>query len=571
MTKPSRNPDQDDLDEQPAAPLTQSSHSSVDLPLIPVDEYWPANDASFEGNHLITAWPHLSDEVLADQLNRKLEYSPAQCNAPISKKRELLASLSEFFLPLDDQLNFAMRVWTFIIRGYAARNPCRSKTAAERFKALCRGISSGKIDPKRVKPTGNSPWVMTLLGLAGTGKSTTIKHLLREMSQGGLLHHWKLGEVFQLLSVSITLSEGSDRFSIVRSVYRELMVAARSTGLPVIYAGTKPRTIHDYEDAVRILVRKLNVGVLILDEVQWLFGGTKKHDDSAMQFLTSLSETLGLPLLVIGTWKSLSHLSSEMCLGRRAAGPDSGRFYRIARGKEWKLFLRALWRYQYTTQAHPLDDLLINLFYELTQGVQDLTVKLYAAVQLRCIENDEPLTACLVCEVAHTLFTTVLVDLQRLRDGIAEDTIELAAKTKEEFDLAHELSLQRIAFFASAGDSGAAADRGAGASPTSSSPAATSSPTAQTPTTAPPDAAKAGQGSGAPVPKLRRPSAVNKTTAATDSTFAALPDDDLRKLAYFTWKNKQTVIDAVVEDSFHWSFAMAPQWDLYGSQNRQPT
>ena len=230
MTKSARKATQHESDDTPDSSTNHTSLSGGVLPLIPIDTYWPANDESYEGNILITAWPHLSDEVLADMLNHTLEYSSADRKATVSKKRKLVAKLSEFFLPLDNQLHLAMRLWTFMNQGYAARNPCRAKTAADLFGAMVNGIAKGKIDHKRKRPYFTTARVMTLIGIAGSGKSTTFKNFLQEMSQGGLLHHWQHGEVFQLPSLSFTLTEGSNRYSIVRSIYRELMVAASPPG-----------------------------------------------------------------------------------------------------------------------------------------------------------------------------------------------------------------------------------------------------------------------------------------------------------------------------------------------------
>lgn len=96
-------------------------------------------------------------------------------------------------------------------------------------------------------------------------------------------------------------------------------------------------------------------------------------------------------------------------------------------GADFEGFMRRMWRWQYTRVSTPLDTRLMNTFYEETQGIVDLMVKLFVLCQMRVInavgrvrEQVELLTPELVREVAADSFNAVRPFIRALRDDDRE-------------------------------------------------------------------------------------------------------------------------------------------------------
>src|SRR5215204_6176145 len=87
--------------------------------------------------------------------------------------------------------------------------------------------------------------------------------------------------------------------------------------------------------------------------------------------------------------------------------------------KEWKLFVKALWRFQYTKVVCLLKDNpeLIKVLYEETQGITDLAVKAYMLAQERAIEigKEELITASIIRSVCKDKFRMLRPALDALK------------------------------------------------------------------------------------------------------------------------------------------------------------
>jgi hypothetical protein len=83
---------------------------------------------------------------------------------------------------------------------------------------------------------------------------------------------------------------------------------------------------------------------------------------------------------------------------------------------EWRLFLRALWHYQWTKKEAPLDEDMINTMYEYSQGITDIAVKLFMVAQWRAIASGtELITAPLIADVAKNELKAVYPVIQAFR------------------------------------------------------------------------------------------------------------------------------------------------------------
>jgi len=87
----------------------------------------------------------------------------------------------------------------------------------------------------------------------------------------------------------------------------------------------------------------------------------------------------------VGTHRASKFFQRTFRAARRISGLGSIRWDRLPRDEHWKRLLKRLWKYQWVREASPLDDELEATMYELTQGVMDIVIKLFALAQIRAI------------------------------------------------------------------------------------------------------------------------------------------------------------------------------------------
>jgi len=160
------------------------------------------------------------------------------------------------------------------------------------------------------------------------------------------------------------------------------------------------------------------LGVLALDEIQFLSESKSGGKERMLNFFCELTNRIGLPIVFIGTYKARQVLEGEFRQVRRGCGEGEKRWDRLTDARTWRFFLNALWRYQYVAHPTALTDELSDLFYDLTQGIPDLCVKLYILVQVRAIRTGkEVITPEITRSVAQDSFATVQRILDHLRNN----------------------------------------------------------------------------------------------------------------------------------------------------------
>lgn len=259
-------------------------------------------------------------------------------------------------------------------------------------------------------------WSALLIGTPGCGKSSIVRRFFRTIAPG-LLHHQSIHK-FQLLHIYVEARKNGSAKALAQAIFHELVKAAKATGLPFPHLNSEPRSLAAYQTAIEALASALEVGVLVIDEIQHLSRKTAKSDEDAMKFLTGFINHLGIPILMIGTWEALPLLTSEMRIARRAVGPADGQFVRMQLGDDWNIFVQGMFKYQFTMEhTEPFLQLTDRLYFH-SAGIPDITLKLFVVCQLEAISSGEELiTIELLDRVAAEHFAPVVSAIGMLRDG----------------------------------------------------------------------------------------------------------------------------------------------------------
>jgi hypothetical protein len=167
-----------------------------------------------------------------------------------------------------------------------------------------------------------------------------------------------------------------------------------------------------------------SLGVLVLDEIQHLSEARSGGAARMLNFFVHLVNTIGMPVVLVGTPKAQAVLRGEFRQARRGAGQGDLVWNRMEPGAVWDLFVEALWRYQFTRQATALTAELSQALHDETQGITDLAVKIYMLAQIRAMTTGrERVTAALIQSVAADSLRLAQPMLQALRSG---DRMKLA-------------------------------------------------------------------------------------------------------------------------------------------------
>jgi hypothetical protein len=174
------------------------------------------------------------------------------------------------------------------------------------------------------------------------------------------------------------------------------------------------------------------IGVLVIDEIQHLSRKRSGGVEKMLNFFVTLVNVIGLPVVFVGTPKARPIFEKDLRSGRRGAGFGSLLWEPMtappsvvdhATGKprktEWMAFTDKLWSYQWLQQGgESLSEEVRACWYDLSQGVIDIVVKLFVLAQLRAIATGvERITTGLLEKVYEDELKPVHPMLAALRSG----------------------------------------------------------------------------------------------------------------------------------------------------------
>jgi hypothetical protein len=145
-----------------------------------------------------------------------------------------------------------------------------------------------------------------------------------------------------------------------------------------------------------------------------------------LSFFVQLINTIGLPVILVGTYKAWSVLNSEFRQIRRGTGQGDLVWDAMKEDETWEVFVKSLWRYQYVRKPCPLTPELSHALYYESQGITDFAVKLYMLAQVRAIATGkEIITTSIIQSVAKDSLRTARQVLNALKHKDTQTKINL--------------------------------------------------------------------------------------------------------------------------------------------------
>jgi hypothetical protein len=165
------------------------------------------------------------------------------------------------------------------------------------------------------------------------------------------------------------------------------------------------------------------VGVLVIDELQHLKRAKTGGKDNMLNFFVNLINSIGIPVVFVGTNSMVSLFSDVLRNARRVCGQGLYDFQRPTDESdvEWGLLLNAVWPYQWVRNPAPLTEPMKAFLYDLTQGVTDILAKFMILGQHYAIRaNIETLNEDVFKHVARTKLKLLEPAIAALRSGDSE-------------------------------------------------------------------------------------------------------------------------------------------------------
>lgn len=377
-------------------------------------EYRVSSVLDHRGNPLLEALPpiYLTDQEVIEALGARPEYQNMQRDLPDRIRFHLIQTVNRLFHPFPIHLELQLKLDLTLRDGYVCRNPLTLgfwKDIDQRVAAL----STNHPEPPKVwsQATG-----FVIIGISGGGKSFSMHQVLPLYPQVILHHRYqdRAASFVQLVWLMIECpQDGSTKQLCIN------FLQAVDQVLGTNYSTNYWRRYAEEDKLIKEMARVASLqglGVLVVDEIQRLSIAKSGGIQKMLEFFTELVNTIGVPVILIGTYKTYSLLTHEFRLNRRGTGQGDMRWEPLQEDVNWQLFLQSLWQYRYVKNESPLTPAITHTMHELTCGIPDMAVKLFRLAQMRAIANGiEAITPTVLRSVARDSFHLVRPMLDALR------------------------------------------------------------------------------------------------------------------------------------------------------------
>ena len=379
---------------------------------------------SYRGNPLIEALPPiLSVKSVSQVLVGKVECRPEEFVASGPTRVHAISRLiDDFFQPLSTHVQLEEKLSIMIRGGYVGRNPrngARQKHLQNGYERLITGdLNAFRFD--EVKSTAQS---MSIIGCSGSGKTTTIGRVLSGYPQ--VIYHPDYN-LEQVVHLKVDCSHDGSLKGICQNFFRALDRVLNTT-YEQRY-GMKRLSVEHMLAVMAQIANSHALGVLIIDEIQHLSKSKSGGSEKMLNFFVTLVNTIGLPVVLVGTPRAKEIFEVDLRSARRSAGfgaifwEPMRQYQPNGRPGEWHAFTNKLWKLQWLkNRDEVLTDDIRETWYDLTQGVLDIVVKLFVLAQLRAIATGvERITSGLLKQVYKDELRPVHPMLEALRSGDPE-------------------------------------------------------------------------------------------------------------------------------------------------------
>lgn len=353
----------------------------------------------YRGNPLIEALPEIvPSNGIVSRLAHFPSYDKEERQLDSQYRIHLIGRLYDVFQPLMTHLDLENRISRVIRQGYVGRN------------IFDKGFISN-----HYRSTAGS---FTLLGVSGMGKTTVVNRILSMYPQVIVHSKYKDKELsrYQVVFLRLECSYDGSVKGLCLSFFSRVDEVLGTDYYSRF--GSGKLSVDNMLVAMSNIAKNISLGLLVIDEIQNLNKSKSGGADRMLNFFVTLVNTIGLPVLLIGTPEAMGVLQGKFRQARRGSGQGDMVFERLDNDINFNLLINAIWGYQWTKRPTVLTDELKDTLYDQSQGIIDITIKLYVLAQTKAISNGkEVITPELIKQVADESLRLVKPMLNALRTG----------------------------------------------------------------------------------------------------------------------------------------------------------
>lgn len=388
----------------------------------------------YRGNPSIEALPPInSKEEVIRKLSRVPDYNEEERELEAHYRFHCIQKLFNFFEPLQKHIDIEQRFSRVIRQGYISRNPIGTEYATSLqngYKNIQDGVYDFEYSNNGARASG-----FTIIGISGIGKSKTIERVLSLYPQ--VIHHTKYKNqnlnLYQLAWVKLDCPFDGSLKGLCINFFDAVDQLLGTDYLRKF--GTGKNTIDMMMPRMEQIANLHSIGVLVIDEIQHLSLAKSGGSSKMLNFFVTLVNTIGIPVILIGTTKALPILQGEFRQARRGSGQGDILWDRMKNDGYWKLLMQGMWGLQWTKKENPMTQELIDTIYDESQGIVDIAVKLYAMSQIKAIATGkEIITSATIRQTAKESFGLVRPMIEALRSGNRDAILQYQDITPLDFD-----------------------------------------------------------------------------------------------------------------------------------------
>lgn len=372
-------------------------------------------------NPFIEALPNIfmANDVV-DKFTVLPEISDKDRNMPENLRYHIIKRAKTFIQPLPIHIKIERKLSSLIRRGYLSRNPV-DKSFLQSLRILNglddRSIKENSIQDElnNIRSTADS---ISIIGISGIGKTTAIERLLLMYPQ--VIKHFEYNGTnltrTQIVWLKIDCPYDGNLSTLCKSFFTAIDDILGTRYLEKF--GYSNRITSTMMINMTKLAWRYGIGVLVIDEIQHLLNA-KNDMEEMLNFFVTLTNTVGIPTVLIGTSKAQKLFKGNFRQARRAASEGAVMWDRMKKdSEEWNFFMESIWEFQGLKKIAKLTDKLIDVFYDECQGITAVAVNLFLLAQERALQDGkEEITVGIIRETAKNDLQIIKPMIKALRNN----------------------------------------------------------------------------------------------------------------------------------------------------------
>lgn len=379
-------------------------------------EYKEQYIEEYRHNPLIEALPDiLSPEEVIDKISFYPKFNEEERYIDSHIRIHLIQRLYDYFQPLPIHLDLESKLSRIIRQGYIGRNPLDKNftiSMKDGAESLNRRQLISNLDYK------STALGISFIGVSGMGKSTTLNKILSTYPQVIVHSKYKYSHMsmYQVVWLKLDCPHDGSLKGLCLDFFRKVDELIGTNYFEKY--GIGKYAVNVLLPIMGQIARNICLGVLIIDEIQHLSIARSQGAEGMLNYFVTLVNTIGIPVVLVGTLKSINILQSQFRQARRGSGQGDVIWERMQNDKLWELLLNGMWSFQWVKKTVELTKEYVDLLYDESQGIIDIAIKIFVLSQIMAITSGkEIITPEIINNVAKKHLKLTRPAIEALKSG----------------------------------------------------------------------------------------------------------------------------------------------------------